>query len=116
MHVKAWLTSPSRINDPPMGNRPQLSKTWVPLGVNLGHVVIAHCRRVQICMDARKISWGVQVELSRGVSNKHWSWDDVTEEKLDLLRGQNADAAYKVPSVMRPDKPRKAVAPDLSIW
>ena len=54
-------------------------------------------------MERLKISWGVQLELARGVLSEEWTWDDVTIQSLERLRGINADAAPKVRSVMLKD-------------
>ena len=51
-------------------------------------------------MERRKISWGVQYELARGVLAEKWKWEDVTDRVLDRLQGSNAVAAPKVRSVM----------------
>lgn len=64
------------------------------------HHIIAHDSRVQAEMDLRKNSWGVQYEIARGVSNGHFTWSDVTPEKLDLLKGPTAEAAPKVYDVI----------------
>ena len=51
-------------------------------------------------MERRKISWAVQYELARGVLSEMWTWDDVTVEVLERLRGSNFEAAPRVPKVM----------------
>ncbi|KAI9445364.1 RNA dependent RNA polymerase-domain-containing protein [Lactarius indigo] len=55
-------------------------------------------------MEHRKISWGVQYELARGVLAERWKWEDVTDEVLKCLQGSNAVAAprYLGPRVRRP--------------
>ncbi|TFY77228.1 hypothetical protein EWM64_g6785 [Hericium alpestre] len=62
--------------------------------------IIAHHKDAQREMDARHIAWGVQYELARGVSCDWWKWEDVTSEKLDQLKGNNASAAPRVMKVM----------------
>ena len=37
-------------------------------------------------MDRHDISWAVQYELARGVSNGAWTWADITAGKLEKLR------------------------------
>ena len=64
---------------------------------------ICHSARAQQLMERLKISWGVQLELARGVLSEEWTWDDVTNQSLERLRGINADAAPKVRSVMLKD-------------
>jgi hypothetical protein len=51
-------------------------------------------------MERRKISWGVQYELARGILAERWKWEDVTDKVLERLQGSNAVAAPKVRSVM----------------
>lgn len=62
--------------------------------------VICHSRNAQRLMEDRKISWGVQYELARGILAEKWKWEDVTDRVLDRLQGHNAVAAPKVRSVM----------------
>ena len=61
---------------------------------------IAHNRHVQEAMDIRQLSWGVQFEIARGVSQGIWQWADVTPIKLDHLKGTNAEAASRVRGVI----------------
>lgn len=70
------------------------------LGQELQVEIIAHDQQVQAAMDDKKISWGVQWELSRGVTLGVWKWSDVLP-KLDKLRGDNTLAAHKVISAMK---------------
>jgi hypothetical protein len=65
--------------------------------------IICHSASAQQLMERLKISWGVQLELARGVLSGDWTWDDVTIQSLERLRGLNADAAPKVRSVMLKD-------------
>ena len=62
--------------------------------------VICHSAQAQRRMERCKISWAVQYELARGVLSKMWTWDDVTAEVLERLRGSNLEAAPRVPKVM----------------
>ncbi|KDQ62864.1 hypothetical protein JAAARDRAFT_53096 [Jaapia argillacea MUCL 33604] len=66
--------------------------------LDLPAVEIAHSLCVQ--KDLENLSWGVQWEIARGVTNGLWSFDDVTSEKCKLLVGSNAQAAFKVPAVI----------------
>ncbi|KAI9513086.1 RNA dependent RNA polymerase-domain-containing protein [Russula earlei] len=66
----------------------------------LPHRNICHCPHAQKRMERLKISWGVQYELARGVLSDEWTWDDVTAQVLERLRGSNAEAAPKVRTVM----------------
>jgi len=62
--------------------------------------VIAHCSRVQVLLDRKRLAWGTVFELARGVTHGAWCWDRVTEELLDKLCGKNAEAAARVHTVM----------------
>lgn len=44
----------------------------------------------------RQIAWGVQYEIAYGVTRGSWQWTDVTEKKLDELKGSNACKAHQV--------------------
>ena len=61
--------------------------------------IIAHDRRAQDLMDTCGISWGTQYEIARGVCNDQWTWNDITLEKLQQLKGTNQDAARRVSSI-----------------
>lgn len=61
---------------------------------------ICHSSDVQQLMERRRISWGVQYELARGILAERWKWEDVTKSVLDSLQGSNAVAAPRVRSVM----------------
>ncbi|KZT73373.1 hypothetical protein DAEQUDRAFT_721969 [Daedalea quercina L-15889] len=79
--------------------------------------VIAHCREVQRIMDYKRTSWGVQYELARGVCAGRWQWNDVTAEKLELLRGPNKEKAHCVEQVMlKMNVPRSAQLASLPLW
>ncbi|KAF7965380.1 hypothetical protein HWV62_44091 [Athelia sp. TMB] len=70
--------------------------------------IISSDPKAQRVMDHKKISWGVQWEIARGVASRGasgqakplWTWADITPQKLDKLRGLNAAAAWKVPYVI----------------
>ncbi|KAH9043657.1 RNA dependent RNA polymerase-domain-containing protein [Lactarius pseudohatsudake] len=62
--------------------------------------IICHSQNVQRLMERRRISWGVQYELARGVLAERWKWEDVTDGVLESLQGSNAVAAPRVRSVM----------------
>lgn len=89
-----------------------------PPNVDLEPFVIAHDSNVQKNMDKLHISWCVQYELARGVSNKSWRWSDVTLQRLKYLVGDNAVAAQQLPRVMRlqDDTSLKPLQSDLAIW
>ncbi|TFK56389.1 hypothetical protein OE88DRAFT_1619977 [Heliocybe sulcata] len=80
----------------------------------LERVVIAHSSKHQ--KELEQLAWGVQYEVARGVTCGHWTWDDLTPEKLLQLRGRNAEAAHKVIPVMRglPVPERKVSG--LALW
>jgi hypothetical protein len=74
-------------------------------------------------MEERKISWGAQYELARGVLAKNWTWDDVTIDVLERLRGSNAEAAPKVHAVMlesmgkgRTARPTDSRIKNIELW
>lgn len=70
------------------------------LSESKGFSVIAHNTIVQAEMDKRELALGVQYEIARGVTKGTWTWDLVTPEKLDELKGSNANAAPKVADVI----------------
>ena len=103
---------PSTMSPPaPLLDVPQLA-------TNLNCVTIAHSQRIQRLMDYRRLPWGVQFEIARGISQGLWTWDDVTPEKLDQLKGSSADAAVKVESVIIPSRPASTLntARERAIW
>lgn len=63
--------------------------------------VIAHDARVQKLMDKYELSWGVQYELARGVSDGRWTWENITESEVRKLCGSNQNSAGSVSAVMR---------------
>lgn len=85
-------------------------------GSDLPLSIIAHDRDVQRLMDAKRISWGVQWEIARGITRHLWKWSDVTPGKLDLLRGSNAEAASKVVHVMKTGEAPSALPANLELW
>lgn len=85
------MPSPSTIDvDNLLGNGP----------IELALQVIAHDDAVQREMDRRKISWGVQFEIARGITQNKWTWQQVTTTKLDKLKGCSAVSAPLVANVM----------------
>jgi hypothetical protein len=85
-------------------------------GADLPICIIAHDRDAQKLMDSKRISWGVQWEIARGISRHAWEWSDVTPSKLDLLRGSNADAAWKVVYVMKTAEAPSVPPRNLELW
>lgn len=71
-----------------------------------GFAFIAHNTKAQQLFDELSLAWGVQYELARGASAGHWSWEDMTREKLQLLRGPNVESAPQVGAIMLPGKVR----------
>ncbi|KLO20599.1 hypothetical protein SCHPADRAFT_816328 [Schizopora paradoxa] len=63
------------------------------LGGKLEPFLIAHDREAVIRMNKANIAWGVQYEIARGVSQKSWTWADVTDERLEMLQGSNLEKA-----------------------
>lgn len=63
--------------------------------------IIAHDTDVQKLFDGLHIAWGVQYEIARGITDGRWTWEDVTADKLEKLKGpKNAQQAYRVPAVI----------------
>ena len=87
-------SSPAVVAPPPPLPPLVQRKLYLPLKV------ISHSQAVQQLMERRKISWGVQFELARGILAERWGWEDVTDMVLESLQGSNAVAAPKVRSVM----------------
>ena len=48
--------------------------------------MIAHDSEVQRNMDLHRLSWGVQYEIARGVSDGRWTWAHVSRDKILKLR------------------------------
>lgn len=82
-------------------------------GTDLDAVVISHCPTTQKMLDDKKVEWGTQFELARGVSFGAWTWEDVRSHISDLT-GSNADSAYKVPTLMS-GRSYPSLS-DLNIW
>ena len=51
-------------------------------------------------LDDYDISWATQYELARGVSNNHWTWADVTPDKIHALASKGNDSPQGVERVM----------------
>ncbi|KAG5340191.1 hypothetical protein C0989_002655 [Termitomyces sp. Mn162] len=69
------------------------------LGQDLDPYIIAHDKEIVDLMDNNKISWGVQYEIARGVTQGNWSWADV-KAKIPQLHGSNSETAWKVRSII----------------
>lgn len=68
-------------------------------------------------MDLKRIPWGVQYELARGVCASRWEWSDVTAEKLDQLKKSNREDAPRVEHVMLgTSAPKSAQVVSLPLW
>lgn len=80
-------------------------------GADLDPFFIEHDTAAQRLLDEVPLAWGTVYEIARGISKGHWTWSAVTKEKLDKLRGNNADAAPRVAAVMQGrEAPRFAAA------
>ncbi|KAM5539858.1 hypothetical protein V8D89_006361 [Ganoderma adspersum] len=58
--------------------------------------IVAHSERAQQLFDMVPLSWGVQYEIARGVSQGAWSWETVVESESALrqsLCGPNTNAS-----------------------
>jgi hypothetical protein len=76
--------------------------------------IIAHSKQHQVEMDNRRLAWGVQYEIARGITRKAWNWEDVSVQKLAQLQGKNSDAAWKVAGVMLGYVPKHSS--DTNLW
>ncbi|KAG9313859.1 RNA dependent RNA polymerase-domain-containing protein [Chiua virens] len=72
----------------------------------------AHDKLAQSLLDANSLAWGTIYEIARGVTKGQWTWSEVTREKIDQLRGTNAQAANKVAAIILHGRepPRDAAA------
>lgn len=61
--------------------------------------IIAHHRKVKD-LDKRRIAYGVQLELARGVQRGRWTWADVTPSRMNLLRGTHAGVMPNLNRIM----------------
>ncbi|PIL31169.1 RNA-dependent RNA polymerase [Ganoderma sinense ZZ0214-1] len=78
--------------------------------------ILAHSKEAQELFDAIPLSWGVQYEIARGVSQGAWSWETVvqSESALRSLRGPNANASRVSQVLGRPlEDPLSA---DDAVW
>jgi RNA-dependent RNA polymerase len=69
-------------------------------GVELDIVYIAHCENAQALFDKHELAWGTVFELARGVTRGMWKFQDMTEPRLQQLKGTNTQSAWKVATVM----------------
>lgn len=70
-------------------------------GRDLDPFIIAHDASAQSLLDANHLAWGTIYEIARGVTKGNWTWSSVTLEKVQQLRGTNAQAAHQVTAVMQ---------------
>jgi len=59
----------------------------------------AYCPQVQRLLEKNKISHGIRYELARLVSTDKIDYCDITEKKVEALRGSNQEAAGKIPAL-----------------
>ncbi|KAH0591428.1 hypothetical protein H2248_001505 [Termitomyces sp. 'cryptogamus'] len=85
-----------------------------PLGQDLDPYIIAHDKEIVDLMDNNKISWGVQYEIARGVTQGNWSWADV-KAKIPQLHGSNSETAWKVRSIIL-DRTKPPSTYGRSVW
>ncbi|KII94231.1 hypothetical protein PLICRDRAFT_675257 [Plicaturopsis crispa FD-325 SS-3] len=74
-----------------------------PWGTALNTFVIAHDALVQEIMDKKGLNWGTQYEIARGITQGHWTWDQLKRNGAKLLsdlRGPNVQAAPLVRHVI----------------
>jgi RNA-dependent RNA polymerase len=100
-------------------NLPQVAKNRKhgppELGVELDIRHIAHCEKTQIVLDRHELAWGTIFELARGVTRGMWTFQDMTEHRLQKLKGSNAQSAWKVATVMA-DKVPSAMGAPSELW
>lgn len=65
-------------------------------------VEIAHSLQYQRCFESRQLSWGVQWEIARLVTDELFKWEDIPLEMLDELKGNNEEAGPKVQGLLLP--------------
>ncbi|KAG2358031.1 RNA dependent RNA polymerase-domain-containing protein [Suillus spraguei] len=84
-------------------------------GVALNIVHIAHCTKAQKLFDQYKLAWGTIFELARGITRGMWTFQDLTEHRLQKLKGSNAESAWKVATIMADKVPSAKGAPS-ELW
>ncbi|KAG2141030.1 RNA dependent RNA polymerase-domain-containing protein [Suillus clintonianus] len=105
-------TTPT-VNLPQVGkNRKHCSPEF---GVELNIKHIAHCEKAQVVLDRHELAWGTIFELARGVTRNMWTFEDMTEHRLQKLKGSNAQSAWKVAAVMK-DKVPSAIGAPSELW
>ena len=67
--------------------------------VNAEKDIIAHHRKIKE-LDKRRIAYGIQLELARGVQRGRWTWTDVTPSRMNLLRGSHAKVVPDLNTIM----------------
>ncbi|KAG6907475.1 hypothetical protein DXG01_008811 [Tephrocybe rancida] len=113
--VSGWETfapAATTLATPPEDDAALKSFLAGPLGLDLDAFVIAHDKEVVALMDKEKISWGVQWELARGVTERQWSWAAV-KDKIHLLCGSSSNIAPRVRSMMLGKPPK---TPNMEVW
>jgi hypothetical protein len=105
------------IPSPPPKQMPNIAIASIELGVKLPVVHVAHNRRIQDLMERRELSWGVQLQIARGITQGIWTWEEISPEALDKLKGPAALAAPKVKEVICQSVGRSANDDvDISVW
>ncbi|KAG5718247.1 putative RNA-dependent RNA polymerase SHL2 [Termitomyces sp. T112] len=99
---------------PPDGDAVLKNFLASPLGQDLDPRIIAHDKEIVGLMDRNKISWGVQYEIARGVTEGNWTWADV-KAKIPRLHGSNSETAWKVRSIIL-DKTQPPSTSGCSVW
>ena len=74
-------------------------------GVELNIKHIAHCEMAQVVLDRHELPWGTIFGLARGVTHGMWMFGDMTEHRLQMLKGSNAQSAWKVAPIMKEEAP-----------
>ncbi|KAG2116227.1 RNA dependent RNA polymerase-domain-containing protein [Suillus cothurnatus] len=100
---------------PPPAVKRRVSSCAPVLGVELDIRHIAHCEKTQIVLDRHELAWGTIFELARGVTRGMWTFQDMTEHRLQKLKGSNAQSAWKVATVMA-DKVPSAMGAPSELW
>jgi hypothetical protein len=59
----------------------------------------------QVVLDRHELPWGTIFGLARGVTHGMWMFGDMTEHRLQMLKGSNDQSAWKVAPIMKEEAP-----------
>lgn len=95
------LPQPKRLHAAPSASRKPPQPSGTEFGGDLDPFIIAHDASAQSLLDANRLAWGTIFEIARGVTKGNWRWSDFTLEKVQRLRGTNAQAAHQVAAILQ---------------